>query len=167
MKIGNRSWLIPALFALVVAVAPTTSKAGGGQDIVDLAAGNQDFETLVAALKAADLVDALKGEGPYTVFAPTDDAFAKLPEGTLDNLMKPENKDELASILTYHVVPGRVTAADIAGGRSMMETLEGSSLTVNSSDGKVMVNEAQVVQPDLMATNGVIHVIDSVILPTS
>ena len=132
-------------------------------DLVDTAvAGN--FNTLVAALKAAGLVDALKGPGPFTVFAPTDEAFAKLPPGTLENLLKPENKDQLRKILTYHVVPGRVTAKDVVKLDSA-KTLEGGSLTIHAGDGGVMVNNAHVTKTDIAASNGVIHVIDTVLLP--
>jgi uncharacterized surface protein with fasciclin (FAS1) repeats len=119
---------------------------------------------LVAAVKAAGLVDTLKGKGPLTVFAPTDEAFAKLPAGTVENLLKPENKDKLTAILTYHVVPGRVTASEVVS-LSSAPTVNGGTLDINTQDGKVMVDNAQVVQTDIMATNGVIHVIDSVMLP--
>ena len=134
-------------------------------DIVDVAAGNKSFKTLVAAVKAAGLVDTLKGKGPYTVFAPTDAAFAKLPKGTLQSLLKPENKKKLVSILTYHVVPGRVLAKDVKSGR--VKTANGSPLEIKLSRGDVTVNNAKVVATDVMASNGVIHVIDTVIIPQS
>ena len=134
-------------------------------DIVDVAAGNKSFGTLVAAVKAAGLVDTLKGKGPYTVFAPTDKAFSKLPKGTVESLLKPENRKKLVSILTYHVVPGKVLAKDVKSGR--VKTANGSSLDVRVSRGGVTVNKAKVVATDVMASNGVIHVIDSVIIPAS
>jgi transforming growth factor-beta-induced protein len=134
------------------------------KDIVEIAASAGSFDTLVAAVKAAGLVDALKGEGPLTVFAPTDEAFAKLPAGTVENLLKPENKDKLKAVLTYHVVPGRVTAGEVVK-LSSAPTLNGRSVHISAQDGKVTVDNARVVQTDIMATNGVIHVIDSVILP--
>jgi uncharacterized surface protein with fasciclin (FAS1) repeats len=131
---------------------------------VEIAAGNEDFETLVAALKAADLVETLQGEGPFTVFAPTDDAFAALPEGTVENLLKPENKDQLVAVLTYHVLPGKVMSSDIAGKQMEVETVQGSMLQIDAMDG-VMVDGATVTTADIEATNGVIHVIDKVVLP--
>ncbi len=134
--------------------------------IVDIAVGNPDFSTLVAALGAADLVDALSGEGPFTVFAPTNEAFAKLPEGTLDELLLPENKQKLTDILLYHVVSGSVLAADVVT-LSEAETLLGQNVAITVDMDKVMVNEANVVATDIIADNGVIHVIDSVILPKS
>lgn len=133
------------------------------KDIVDLAASLDDFSTLVTAVKAAGLVDALKGEGPFTVFAPTNAAFAALPEGTVADLLKPENKEKLVSILTYHVVAAKVMAADVKPGA--VPTLNGKSFEVSVSDGTVKVDAATVVKTDVAATNGVIHVIDAVILP--
>ncbi|MGA0368721.1 MAG: fasciclin domain-containing protein, partial [Kiritimatiellia bacterium] len=135
-------------------------------DIVDTAVAAGDFSTLVAAVKAAGLVDTLKGEGPFTVFAPTDAAFAKLPAGTVEDLLKPENKDKLISILTYHVVPGKVKAAQVVGLDSAA-TVQGGSVKIQVKDGEVMVDGAKVVKTDIWTTNGVIHVIDSVILPES
>ncbi|MEN1679993.1 MAG: fasciclin domain-containing protein [Planctomycetota bacterium] len=135
------------------------------KDIVDTAASLKDFSTLVAAVKAADLVGALKGEGPFTVFAPTNDAFAKLPEGTVEELLKPENKQKLTNILLYHVVPGKVMAADVVKVTSADTLLEGESVTVKVDEGKVFIDKAQVVKTDVEVANGVIHVIDSVILP--
>lgn len=165
MKAFRPIWLVPVLLVVAVAAAWERGQAASQKDIVDTAAGNQELSTLVTAVKAADLVETLKGDGPFTVFAPTDAAFAKLPEGTLDSLLKPENKDKLQSVLSYHVVPNRITAGDIGSGRSMVETVEGSDLTVTAMNGSVMVGEAQVVQADIMASNGVIHVIDTVLLP--
>ena len=133
-------------------------------DIVDTAISAKSFNTLVAALKAADLVDVLKGEGPFTVFAPTDDAFAKLPDGTLESLLQPENKAKLQAILTYHVVPGRHMAADVMKMNSA-KTVNGQSFKIHSSYGNAMVDNARIVKTDIEASNGVIHVIDSVILP--
>ena len=134
------------------------------KDIVDTAVGNGSFKTLVAAVQAAGLVDTLKGKGPFTVFAPTDAAFAKLPEGTVADLLKPENKDKLVAILTYHVVPGKVMASDVVKLTSA-PTVNGKSATVKIAEGSVMIDGAKVVATDIETTNGVIHVIDSVILP--
>jgi uncharacterized surface protein with fasciclin (FAS1) repeats len=136
---------------------------GAKKDIVDTAAGNKDFSTLVAAVKAAGLVDTLKGDGPFTVFAPTNAAFAKLPDGTVETLLKPENKDKLVKILTYHVVSGKVMAADVKPGK--VASVAGPKLTLAVKDGKVMLDNATVVKTDIEASNGVIHVIDSVVLP--
>jgi uncharacterized surface protein with fasciclin (FAS1) repeats len=133
-------------------------------DIVDTAVAAGNFKTLVAAVQAAGLVDTLKGTGPFTVFAPTDEAFAKLPAGTVDDLLKPENKDKLVAILTYHVVPGKVMAADVSGKETMAKSVQGGEITVNGTDG-VKVDGATVVQADIVADNGVIHVIDAVIMP--
>ena len=154
-----------ALAAATALMASTAAYADGhGKDIVDTAVGAGSFNTLVAAVTAAGLVDTLKGDGPFTVFAPTDDAFAALPAGTVDDLLKPENKDTLVSILTYHVVPAKVMAGDLAGQTVSAKTVNGGELIVDGRDG-VKVNEAMVVQADIMATNGVIHVVDKVILP--
>ncbi|MBR9786811.1 MAG: fasciclin domain-containing protein [Vibrionaceae bacterium] len=133
-------------------------------DIVDVAASNGSFNTLVAAVQAADLVETLKGEGPFTVFAPTDDAFAKLPEGTVDMLLMPENKDKLVSVLTYHVVPGKVMAADVVK-LDKATTVQGQDVMIKTMGDKVMVNNANVTATDVKAKNGVIHVIDTVIMP--
>ena len=133
-------------------------------DIVDTAVAAGNFKTLVAAVQAAGLVDTLKGAGPFTVFAPTDEAFAKLPAGTVETLLKPENKDKLVAILTYHVVPGKVMAADVAGKELMVKSVQGSEITVNGKDG-VMVDQAKVIKADIVTDNGVIHVIDAVIMP--
>lgn len=141
-------------------------KKGERKDIVDTAVAAGKFETLAAALGAADLVDTLKGEGPFTVFAPTDEAFAKLPAGTVEDLLKPENRDQLVAILTYHVVPGKVMAADVVK-LDAAETVNGQSVTIKVVDGGVQVDNANVIATDVKATNGVIHVIDTVILPSS
>lgn len=133
-------------------------------DIVELAMSQDFLSTLVAAVKAGDLVETLKGDGPFTVFAPTNDAFAKLPAGTVENLLKPENKAQLVKILTYHVVPGKVMAADLKNGQ-MPKTVEGSSIKVTLMDGKAMINNATVTKADIEADNGVVHVIDTVIMP--
>ena len=134
------------------------------KDVVDTAVAAGDFTTLVTAIKAADLVETLKGEGPFTVFAPTDEAFAKLPSGTVENLLKPENKHKLSSILTYHVVPGKVMASDVVN-MSHANTVNGQSLMIKTSHGVVMVNNAQVTKTDIDCSNGVIHVVDTVLLP--
>lgn len=134
------------------------------KDIVDIAVKAGSFETLVAAVKAADLVETLKGEGPFTVFAPTDEAFAKLDEGTLKDLLKPENKKKLAAILTYHVVPGKVMAEDVVGLKSA-KTAQGQALKIKVDEGTVHINNAKVIKTDIEASNGVIHVIDTVMLP--
>ena len=143
-----------------VAQADTAAK---GKDIVAVASGAGSFNTLVAAVKAAGLVETLQGPGPFTVFAPTDEAFAKLPKGTVEDLLKPENKAKLVSILTYHVVAGKVMAADVK--TMMAKTVNGSELNIKVADGKVTVDGAKVVKTDVAASNGVIHVIDTVVLP--
>ncbi|MFA0280992.1 fasciclin domain-containing protein [Vibrio sp. 10N.222.55.F12] len=134
------------------------------KDIVDVAAENGSFNTLVAAVKAAGLVETLKGDGPFTVFAPTDEAFAALPEGTVDMLLKPENKDKLIAVLTYHVVPGKIMASEVMKLDSAV-TVQGEAVMVGIDHGNVMINKAQVVMADVEASNGVIHVIDAVLLP--
>lgn len=135
-------------------------------DIVDTAVAAGQFNTLAAALTAAGLVDTLKGKGPFTVFAPTDDAFAALPAGTVENLLKPENKDKLVAILTYHVVPGRYPSGRVAG-LDEATTVNGETVDIKTADGAVMVDGANVVMADVTATNGVIHVIDKVLMPGS
>ncbi len=135
-----------------------------GDDIVDIAASNDDFSTLVAAVQAAGLVETLKGDGPFTVFAPTNDAFAALPAGTVESLLEPENKDQLVKILTYHVVPGAVTSDQLAGQRLNVDTVQGQSVHVDGTNG-VKVNKSNVILADVIATNGVIHAIDAVLLP--
>lgn len=137
---------------------------GMKKDIVDVAVENGSFGTLVAAVQAGGLVETLKSEGPFTVFAPTDEAFAKLPAGTVEMLLKPENKDKLVAVLTYHVVAGKVTAADVVKLDSA-NTVQGQAVTVKSNYGNVMINDAKVVMADVKASNGVIHVIDKVLLP--
>jgi uncharacterized surface protein with fasciclin (FAS1) repeats len=155
-----------AVFAAAIAAPLALSAvAAKAADIVDTAVSAGQFETLVAAVKAAGLVDTLKGDGPFTVFALTDEAFAKLPAGTVENLLKPENKDQLVAILTYHVVPGKVMSADIANKQLMAKTVEGQSLDINALNGGVSVDNAKVIQADIEASNGVIHVIDTVVLP--
>lgn len=136
------------------------------KDIVDTAVAAGQFETLAAALSAADLIDTLKGDGPFTVFAPTDAAFAKLPEGTVESLLKPENRDQLVAILTYHVVPGKVDSSKVVT-LSEATTVNGTDIAIAVEDGSVKINDATVVKADIDTSNGIIHVIDSVILPTS
>ncbi|WP_170398544.1 fasciclin domain-containing protein [Ruegeria arenilitoris] len=155
-----RRTFMGAAAALTLAL-PVKAQAA---DIVDTAVSAGSFNTLVAAVQAAGLVDTLKGDGPYTVFAPTDEAFAALPEGTVETLLLPENKDQLVEILTYHVVPAKVMSGDIAGKRAKVLTVQGDRLSVNARNG-VKVNDAEVVQADIEASNGVIHVIDAVMLP--
>jgi uncharacterized surface protein with fasciclin (FAS1) repeats len=165
MKI-TRLFLLTALagtFA-IPAKAQTHMSIESDNDIVATAIEAGQFETLVAAVKAAGLVEVLQGDGPFTVFAPTDEAFAKLPEGTIAELLKPQNKEKLVAILTYHVVPGRVMAADVVK-LSSAETVQGQSVAIATRDGKVWIDGAQVVKADVEASNGVIHVIDAVILP--
>ena len=156
---------IKTLTAGAVALALSMSVAKAA-DIVDTAVAAGSFNTLVAAVKAAGLVDTLKGTGPFTVFAPTDEAFAKLPGGTVENLLKPENKKQLVAILTYHVVPGKVLSKDLAGKKTMVKTVEGSQATIDATDG-VKVDNAKVTKADIEASNGEIHVIDTVIMPKS
>ena len=154
-------FVFTTLVALTFAQTATAQKT-----IVDAAVNNENFSTLVAAVKAAGLVDALKADGPITVFAPTNEAFAKLPPGTVENLLKPENKDQLIEVLTYHVVPGKVPASDVVMVDSA-NSLQGQAISVTVDGSKVMVDEAQVIKTDIGASNGVIHVIDTVILPKS
>lgn len=139
-------------------------RPAANKDIVDTAVAAGQFKTLTAALKAAGLVDTLKGPGPFTVFAPTDAAFAKLPAGTVDDLLKPENKQKLVSILTYHVVPGKVMAAQ-ASKMDSAKTVNGESLTIKAMGGSVMIDNATVTKADIACSNGVIHVIDTVLMP--
>lgn len=146
------------------ALALTLPVKAQAADIVDTAVSAGSFNTLVAAVQAAGLVDTLKSDGPFTVFAPTDEAFAALPEGTVETLLLPENKDQLVEILTYHVVPAKVMSGDIAGKRAKVLTVQGDRLSVNAKNG-VKVNDAKVVQADIETSNGVIHVVDAVILP--
>jgi len=151
--------------ALLLTLSLSSSAfAATKKDIVDTAVAAGDFKTLATALQAAGLVDTLKGPGPFTVFAPTDEAFAKLPPGTLQDLLKPENKQKLISILTYHVVAGKVLAKDVVKLHEA-KTVNGQEVKITVEDGKVKVNDANVVKTDILCTNGVIHVIDSVLLP--
>ncbi|MDZ7616072.1 MAG: fasciclin domain-containing protein [Patescibacteria group bacterium] len=161
-----------AVFGIAVACLPSL-QAGGcpascgsakNKDIVETAVAAGSFKTLAAALEAGGLIETLKGSGPFTVFAPTDEAFAKLPEGTVEHLLKPENKDALVKILTYHVVPGKVLAADVVK-LSSAKTVQGSELRIRAEEGSVRVDKANVLKTDISASNGVIHVIDSVLLP--
>ncbi|MGH1417331.1 MAG: fasciclin domain-containing protein [Hyphomicrobiaceae bacterium] len=155
--------LISVGLALSVAATPAIAAQ---KDIVDTAVGAGTFKTLVAAVKAAGLVDTLKGKGPFTVFAPTDAAFAKLPKGTVESLLKPENKDKLVAILTYHVVPGKVMSKDVAGKTTKAKTVQGTEISVDATNG-VKVDNATVTIADIGASNGVIHVIDTVVMPKS
>ena len=159
----NRVTRMLAISSVVLPMA--TSGVAKAADIVETAVSAGSFNTLVAAVQAAGLVDTLKGGGPFTVFAPTDEAFDKLPPGTVDNLLKPENKDQLVAILTYHVIPGRVMAADVVGKRLEVATVQGSNVVVAGISGVYVNNNAKVIQPDVEASNGVIHVIDRVMLP--
>ena len=152
--------------AAVSSLALSALAGGHSKDIVDTALNAGSFTTLAAALEAAGLIDALKGDGPFTVFAPTDEAFAALPAGTVEMLLMPENKDKLVDILTYHVLAGQVMAADIAGKVTSVEMLNGGKATVDAQNG-VKINEANVVAADVMASNGVIHMIDAVIMPAN
>jgi uncharacterized surface protein with fasciclin (FAS1) repeats len=149
-----------ALALTIAACAPTTTTP----DIVEIASSNDQFSTLVAAVSAADLVGTLQGPGPFTLFAPTNEAFAALPAGTVENLLLPENKDQLIAVLTYHVVPGAVTSDQLAGQRIDVATVQGATVAVNGTHG-VRVNNARVTQADILASNGVIHRIDRVLLP--
>lgn len=161
-----RAQTMAVAFVAVAAAAAMSApaRAASDKDIVDTAVGAGQFTTLVTAVKAAGLVETLKGKGPFTVFAPTDAAFAKLPAGTVEGLLKPENKEKLTQILTYHVVPGKVMAADVKGKVTEAKTVEGSSVTVDGTKG-VTVNGANVVKADVTASNGVIHAIDTVVMP--
>lgn len=160
--LNRRSWMLAA--AGWLALTSAAAAAEPAKDIVDTAVAAGQFKTLAAALTAADLVDTLKGKGPFTVFAPTDEAFAKLPAGTLETLLKPENKQKLVEILTYHVVSGKVMAADVVKLKEA-KTVQGKAAKITVADGKVMVDKANVVKTDVMTSNGVIHIIDQVILP--
>lgn len=155
---------IALTLALLALSLSASAGSMGPKDIVDTAVAAGNFRTLATALKAAGLVDTLKGPGPFTVFAPTDEAFAKLPAGTLEELLKPENHDKLVSILTYHVVAGKVPAKDVVKLHEA-KTVNGQNVKIMAEGGKVMVDNANVVKTDIQCSNGVIHVIDSVILP--
>ena len=150
--------------AILVPLIFSSAGAQAADDIVDTAVKAGSFKTLVTALKAADLVDTLKGKGPFTVFAPTDDASAKLPKGTVEDLLKPENKAKLVSILTYHVVSGKVMSKDIAGKTTKAKSVQGAEIAIDATKD-VMVDKAKVTKADIEASNGVIHVIDAVIMP--
>ena len=154
------------IFASMMLFVATTTCFAADKDIVDTAVAAGSFKTLVAAVKAAGLVDTLKGEGPFTVLAPTDEAFAKLPEGTVESLLKPENKDKLIAVLTYHVIPAKAMAADVVklDGKKV-KTVQGSEVSIKVTDGTVTVDKAKVIKTDIVTSNGVIHVIDAVILP--
>ena len=153
------------MLVTLIAAAPCLADCGTcDKTIVENAVASEDFETLVAAVKAADLVDTLSGKGPFTVFAPTDEAFGKLPKGTLEDLLKPENKEKLTSILTYHVVPGKVLAADVVTLKSA-KTVQGAEVAITVEGEKVKVDGANVTATDIDCANGVIHVIDAVIVP--
>lgn len=162
----TKIWIATAAALAATASIAIASFGSPKADIVDTAVSSKQFPTLVAAVKAAGLVDALKGDGPFTVFAPTEEAFKKLPKGTLDSLLKPENKEKLIAILKYHVVPGKVLAADVMKLKNgtHVKTLQGQNVRVFNQGG-VRINNAKVVKTDIGATNGVIHVIDTVILP--
>jgi uncharacterized surface protein with fasciclin (FAS1) repeats len=164
MKLTKIKKLIVAVLLVGVAGFAHASSHGGQMDIVDTAVSAGSFSTLVAAVEAAGLAETLKGDGPFTVFAPTDDAFAKLPEGTVEDLLKPENIDKLKGILTYHVVPGKVMAADVVK-LDTATTVNGKNITISQKDGAVFIDDAKVVKTDIEASNGVIHVIDMVIMP--
>ena len=159
-----KSGMLVMGLAGVLAFGLATARAADSKDIVDTAVSAGSFKTLAKALDAAGLVQTLKGPGPFTVFAPTDEAFAKLPAGTLEQLLKPEQKTQLQRILSYHVVSGKVLAADVVKLRTA-KTASGDSLSITARDGKVQVDQANVVKADIAASNGVIHVIDAVILP--
>jgi uncharacterized surface protein with fasciclin (FAS1) repeats len=163
MKFEIKNLTIATIAALGI-VAGGASARAADQDIVETAVAAGQFKTLAAALNEAGLVSTLKGSGPFTVFAPTDAAFAKLPAGTVENLLKPENKDKLTAILTYHVVPGRVMAADVAKLQTA-KTVNGKMLNVTTKGSGVTVNDANVTRADIATSNGVIHVVDTVILP--
>lgn len=156
--------VLASTLAICTIAMAAPKKNSETKDIVDTAVAAGSFQTLAKALQAADLVDTLKGPGPFTVFAPTDEAFAKLPAGTLDELLKPENKDKLRAILTYHVVAGKVPSDKVVT-LSSAKTVNGQEVKITANGGKVMVNNAHLVKADIPASNGVIHVIDAVILP--
>jgi uncharacterized surface protein with fasciclin (FAS1) repeats len=160
----KRIYVMSCLALLITLSLISNANASSKKDIVDTAVAAGDFKTLAAALQAAGLVDTLKGAGPFTVFAPTDEAFAKLPAGTVEDLLKPENKQKLVSILTYHVVAGDVMAKDVVK-LSEAKTLNGKELKIMVEGGKVMVDSANVTKTDIQCSNGVIHVIDSVLIP--
>jgi uncharacterized surface protein with fasciclin (FAS1) repeats len=160
-----RTLVVAAVAVVALAAATVPSLAGArAKNIVDTAASAGQFNTLVAAVQAAGLSETLSGPGPFTVFAPTDEAFAQLPAGTVEDLLKPENKERLVALLTYHVVPGKVMSGDLAGKRVEANTVQGSAVDIDATSG-VMVDDANVISADIEASNGVIHVIDKVIMP--
>lgn len=159
-----RKVFIAAITAASLSLPIAATAGGHSKDIVDTAVNAGTFETLVAAVTAAELVDTLKSDGPFTVFAPTDEAFAALPAGTVENLLKPENKDQLIAVLTYHVIPGKVMSSDIAGKELEVKTVQGTAAEIDATNG-VTIDGATVVTADIETSNGVIHVIDAVILP--
>ena len=159
----NKCFNIVAISVIVLSVSIGAASATS-KNIVETAVQSGKFNTLVAALKAAGLVNTLNGKGPFTVFAPSDTAFSKLPAGTVDGLLKPENKAKLVSILAYHVIPGKVMSGDIAGKKISVKTVQGSKISVDAMYG-VKINDSNVVSADIAATNGVIHVIDKVLIP--
>ncbi len=167
LALASAVTLTPALFGGECSAGKSTaaSTCTAGKDIVAVASGAENFKTLVAAVKAAGLVDTLQGKGPFTVFAPTDAAFAKLPAGTVEDLLKPENRDKLVAILKYHVISGKVLAADVKTMEA--KTVQGQSVKLVVSPEGVTIDNAKVVKTDVMAENGVIHVIDTVILPAA
>lgn len=154
------------LAAVAAGSIALTSVSAKAQDIVDTAVSAGMFNTLVTAIQAAGLVDTLKGDGPFTVFAPTDEAFSKLPEGTVEELLKPENREQLVAVLTYHVVSGKIMSADIAGAVTEVASVQGGTLSIDATDG-VKVDNATVISADIETDNGVIHVIDTVVLPAT
>jgi uncharacterized surface protein with fasciclin (FAS1) repeats len=154
---------IASVLSTITLMASANLRAAEEKTIVVVASQAGQFNTLVAAVKAAGLVETLNGTGPFTVFAPTDEAFAKLPKGTVENLLKPENKEQLVAVLTYHVVPGKIMASDVA--TTNAKTVNGKKLPITVNDGKVKAGEANVVKTDIAASNGVIHVIDTVLVP--
>lgn len=166
---NRRTLLTTATAAGALFTLGACAQKAQGNDIVDIASGNPNFSTLVAALSAAGLVETLRGDGPFTVFAPTNAAFDALPAGTVDTLLQPENVDQLRSILTYHVVPGAYQSSDLLGQRLDVATVNGKTLRVDATGGKyettVRVNDANVINADILASNGVIHVIDKVLMP--
>lgn len=162
--LSSAKLVLTSVFLLAFSASTLANHHGEKKDIVDIAAGDDQFSTLVTALEAADLVDTLKGDGPFTVFAPTNEAFEALPAGTLTDLLKPENKATLQAVLTYHVLAQKVMSEDIAGTTASPETVQGDTVAIDATDG-VTVGGATVVKADIKASNGVIHVIDSVLLP--
>jgi|AntRauTorckE6833_2_1112554.scaffolds.fasta_scaffold13863_1 uncharacterized surface protein with fasciclin (FAS1) repeats len=157
---------ITGVFALIIAMLFSTNVQAQDSDIVELAVATDDLSTLVTAVEAAGLVETLQSDGPFTVFAPTNEAFEALPDGVLEMLLMPENKDKLTAILTYHVVPAEVMSGDLEDGMTA-ETVEGSEVTINIGYGNVTIDGAKVAMADIDASNGVVHVIDTVILPPS